>query len=356
MNNVLIIAGGTGGHIYPGIAVAEALQLQGYQLSWLGSVIGMERQLVADRFEFHAIDTYQLRGKGLKAKLLLPWRLSRAIWQAWRLLRQLKPDVVIAFGGFVSGPGSIAARLLKIPLIIHEQNARAGLTNRWLAKIADTVLEAFPDSFPKKVHAVTVGNPVRESILDIAEPALRLSQRQGQLRILILGGSLGALAINNAVVEWFASYPRREAVSIKHQTGKAHSEAVREAYQQRHVTADVVAFIEDMPAALSWADVVICRAGALSVAEIAVVGLAAIFIPMPHSVDNHQYHNAHYLVSHGAGIMLEQSQLCSQQLSFYIDRFVDDREHVLQMSLRARELAYRDATQRIVKMLSNCCD
>lgn len=348
MSKVLITAGGTGGHIYPGIAVAEALQAVGHGLVWLGSEIGMERKLVAEHFEFHTIDAHQLRGKGLKPKLLLPWQLSHAVWQAWRLLRRLRPDVVIAFGGFVSGPGAIAARLLGVPLIIHEQNARAGLTNRWLVKFAGTVLEAFPDSFPKAVQAITVGNPVRESILQIAKPQQRLTQHDGPLRILVLGGSLGALAINNVIIDWLSSYERLDEVAIKHQAGQAHIDMMRKAYQQQQCSSDVVAFIEDMSKALTWADVVICRAGALTVAEIAAVGLAAIFIPMPHAVDNHQYHNANYLVSHGAGIMLEQKELCPQRLSQSINSLLDNREQVLQISQRARELAYPNATQQIV--------
>lgn len=336
MAKVLITAGGTGGHIYPGMAVADILQSKGHQLFWLGSEIGMERKLVADRFKFYAIDAYQLRGKGLMAMLALPWRLLRAVWQAWRVLRRIKPDAVIAFGGFVSGPGGIAAWLLGIPLTIHEQNARVGLTNRWLARIANTILEGFPCSFPQEVTPLAIGNPVRQSILEIAEPEQRLAQHTGPLRILVLGGSLGALAINTAITTWLADYKRRDEITIKHQTGQAHIDGVREAYRQQHCRGEVVAYIDDMCAALTWADVIICRAGALTVTEIAAVGLAAIFIPLPHAADNHQYYNADYLVRRGAGIMLEQKNLSSASLTRHIDAFLDDRQQVLRMSQLAR--------------------
>lgn len=353
MPRVLITAGGTGGHIYPGLALAELLSSQGVQVSWLGSEIGMERQLVAERYDFHAIRVFQLRGKGIKTALLFPLLLTRAVWQAYQLLRQLKPDYVVAFGGFAAGPGGVAARLLGIPLIIHEQNARAGFTNRWLAKMATHITEAFPNSFGPKVKAITVGNPVRDTILQLPEPQQRLSQHTGPLRILILGGSLGALAVNNAIVDWLSGYDRRAELVIKHQTGRAHIDRVKQSYVDQRCEGEVVAYIEDMPAALAWADVVICRAGALTVAEIAAAGLAAIFIPMPHAVDNHQFHNANYLVLKGGGIMLEQVHLNSQNLSRHISSLLDDRQRVLQMSEKARACAYTKATTELAKLL---CD
>lgn len=353
---ILIIAGGTGGHIFPGMAVGDALCSQGYDVTWLGSEIGMEKQWVSERFKFYSVSVYQLRGKGIKALLLLPLRLCHAVFQALFLLKKIKPSVVIAFGGFVSGPGSIAAKLLGIPLIIHEQNARAGLTNRYLSKIATITLQAFPRSFKSTIPVRTVGNPIRESIQSLPLPAERLLSHEGPLRLLILGGSLGASALNTAIVDWLSQFSRFNEIVVKHQTGKAHSETVQAAYNKQNLSVEVLPFIDDMASIWQWTDVVICRAGAITVSEVAAVGIAAIFVPMPHAVDNHQFYNADYLASQEAALVIEQKNLTPARLSNAIGKFLDDRDCILKMSSAARVLSKPEATQAIVESALGCLD
>ena len=348
---VLIIAGGTGGHIFPGLAVGDALVAQGYDVTWLGSEIGMEKELVAARFEFHAISVYQLRGKGLIALLLMPMRLCHAVFQSIRLLKKIKPDVVISFGGFVAGPGSIAAKLLRIPLIIHEQNARAGLTNRWLKKVATITLQAFPNAFNNTKQGKIVGNPLRESIQSLPLPAERLFSHQGPLRVLILGGSLGATALNTVIIGWLSQFSRFNDLIVKHQTGKANADTVREAYRTLGLAVDVLPFIDDMAAVWQWADVVICRAGAITVSEVAAVGVTAIFVPMPNAVDNHQFYNADYLASKGAATIIEQKELSPKGLSEVIEPLLVNRNIVLMISNAARALAKPNATQDILSSI-----
>ncbi|PHQ81539.1 MAG: undecaprenyldiphospho-muramoylpentapeptide beta-N-acetylglucosaminyltransferase [Coxiella sp. (in: Bacteria)] len=350
MKKILIIAGGTGGHIFPGIAVADALTAKGCDVAWLGSKIGLEKTLVPKRYPMHVVSVFQLRGKGLLAKLGLPFQLTRSVCQALRLLRRLKPDVVVAFGGFVAGPGAIAAKLLKIPLIIHEQNARAGLTNRYLAKISKMTLQAFPQAFSSTVVATTVGNPVRDTLLKIPEPSIRLADHQGALRILVLGGSLGARALNDAVIDWWQRY-HSDAVCLRHQTGKMHIDTVRKQYAQHDLSADALPFIDDMEAALRWADLVICRAGAITVAELSDVGIAAIYIPMPHAMDNHQYYNAKYLSDKDAALLIEQKNITADSLNMLIAPFITDRQRVIAMSEKARASAMRDATATIATIV-----
>ncbi len=349
MRKVVIAAGGTGGHIFPGMAVGEKFAAAGFDVHWLGSEIGIEKNIVPKRFSFHTVAIYQLRGKGLKAKLFLPWRLCYATVQAMRVLRALKPAVVVSMGGFVAGPGSLAAKILGYPLVIHEQNARAGLTNRYLSKIANVVLQAFPDSFPTHKREISVvGNPVREAILKLAEPLARLATHTGPLRILILGGSLGAQAINTLIVEWLAQCHYTNDISVRHQTGEKNFASVKAAYASGHKAVKIEAFIEDMSEALAWADLVICRAGALTVSEVAAVGIASILIPMPQAVDNHQFYNAKYLSDHEAAILLEQKDASAESLDRVIRKFLEHRDLILQFSLKARELAQRDSADLIL--------
>lgn len=352
MKRVLIVAGGTGGHIFPGMAVGEALKAKGYQVSWLGSKVGMEAKLVSDHFEFHAMSIQGFRRKGLLSKSLMPLRLGQSILQAMRVIKRVKPDLVIGMGGFVAGPAGIAARIKRVPLIIHEQNARAGLTNRLLAKRAQLVLEAFPGSFPADVATRVVGNPVRAQVLQVLPPSERLSDRKGPLRILVVGGSLGAQAINNSIVTWFSGFLRRGEVDLWHQTGKRHFDDVQQAYRSHQLDVKVDSFIEDVGAALAWADLLICRAGAITVAEIADVGLASILVPMPNAVDDHQYHNAKYLVDQQAALLVPQSQLSSGVLNEKVTKFLDHRGEILNISSRARLLGKRDSTAAIV----SACD
>ena len=349
----LIVAGGTGGHIFPAKAVAQALRACDVDVAWLGAHIGMERRLVADQFPFYAVPAYQLRGKGLMAKLLMPWRLMRATYHAMQIVRRLRPRFVIAFGGYVSVPTVLAAWLLRVPIYIHEQNARAGLANRLLARVAKRVFQAFPDTFASSVHAQTVGNPIRQALLDVPNPATRLNVRTGPLRLLVLGGSLGAQAINEAVSTWWRTFRQRSTIALWHQCGQAHVAQMQAAYG---ATVDddvrVMPFIDDMAAALAWADLVICRAGALTVSELAAVGVPAIFVPMPWAVDNHQWHNAHYLTAEGAGFMLEQSALSSDALTQRIQPFLNHRSALLVVANKACQLAFRDATLRILQEIT----
>lgn len=354
MKRAMILAGGTGGHIYPGLAIAYALKEQGVCVSWMGSQakMAMEKELVPDCFKLYTIAVYQLRNKGKLAKLALPFQLTHAIWQAMRVLRKVKPDVCIAFGGFVAGPGGIAAKLLGIPLIVHEQNARAGLTNRYLAKIARLTFQAFPNTFSNSIKAITIGNPVRDAILALPEPQLRLAEHSGPLRVLVLGGSLGALAINEAVVSWLKTFERREEITVRHQTGKTHFARFDTLYKENGLHVDVRAYIDDMSAALMWADVVICRAGALTVSELAVVGVVGIFIPMPSAVDNHQFYNAHFLAQQDAAIIIEQKNLTQDALTQVITSFIEQRNRVLMMSCKARNMASRNTTQAMLQQFA----
>ena len=280
----------------------------------------------------------------------MPMRVCSAVFQSLRLLKKIRPDVVMSFGGFVAGPGSIAAKLLHIPLIIHEQNARAGLTNRWLKKVATITLQAFPDAFTHTRQGSVVGNPIRETIQRLPLPAERLFLHQGSLRVLILGGSLGATALNTAMIHWLNQFAHFKEITVKHQTGKANSDAVQAAYKTAGLPVEVVPFIDDMAAMWQWTDVVICRAGAITVSEVAAVGVAAIFVPMPNAVDNHQFYNANYLASHNAAMIIEHKDLSPEQLSAAIEPFLADRNAVLAMSNAARALAKPQATADIVSV------
>ncbi len=343
MKRVLVIAGGTGGHIFPGLAVANALKKRGDQVSWLGSKIGMEHDLVADQFDFYSVNAFQLRGKGLQAQLLMPWRLLHAVLQAILILKKIKPDVVISFGGFVAGPGSIAAKILGIPLIIHEQNARAGLTNRWLAKIATHILAAFPDAFEK---ATVVGNPIREALLNLPKPLEK--PQHDKLHILVLGGSRGAQALNQAMLNWLPQFDRLNDIEVRHQTGKQHYDDVQAAYAQKNLPIKTEPFIDDMAEAFAWADLLICRAGASTVTEAAAAGLPALFVPLPTAADNHQYFNAKYLVDQNAARIIAQKELVPAFLSQIVSRFIDDKDLLLAMSNAAFSAAKRDATEAII--------
>jgi len=336
---VLIIAGGTGGHIFPALAVARELRKRGFDLWWMGSQVGMESELVGDEFPMSLLSIKAIRGKGLLSKISLPWRLCRATWQAWRLIKQWNPDVVLGMGGFVSGPGGIATWLARKPLVIHEQNAIAGMTNRLLSKRARVVLQAFPNAFSSKIAAKTVGNPVRPTISELMSPEERFKDRTGPLRILIVGGSRGARAINQSMLRVLTDYPESQAIRVWHQTGQLDFNAVQKAYDRIVVPATVEAFIDDMAAAYAWADLMICRAGALTISEIAIAGVPSILIPFPYAVDDHQYHNGIYLSDSGAAELIRQSDLTDDRLTRMIQRSVKDRSLLLAMSAKAKLLA-----------------
>ncbi|WP_123589441.1 undecaprenyldiphospho-muramoylpentapeptide beta-N-acetylglucosaminyltransferase [Salinisphaera orenii] len=344
--HVLIMAGGTGGHVFPALAVAEALIARGARVSWLGTSAGIEARLVPERgLELHTIDVAGLRGKGALSWLTAPLRLLRAGGQALAVVRRLAPQLVVGMGGFASGPGGLAARLLRRPLLIHEQNAAAGLTNRGLARIATTVLQAFPDTFTG-AEARTVGNPVRREILALPAPAARWAGRDGPVRLLVLGGSGGALAINERVPAALAQLAPAIRPVVRHQAGRT-LDAARAAYAEHGVEGEVSAFIDDMAAAYGWADAVICRSGALTVAELAAAGLPAILVPYPFAVDDHQRANGRYLVEAGAAELIDQDTLTVARLAEAMRALCADRERLLARAESARAAAWPRATDDI---------
>ncbi len=347
---VLIMAGGTGGHIFPGLAVARVLRARGIPVTWLGSDGGMETRLVPQH-DIH-IDTLAisgLRGKGKLALLTAPGRLLRAIRAAGFLIRDRQPRAVIAFGGFASGPGGLAARLHGLPLLVHEQNRAPGLTNRILSRFARRVLTGFPGSFATGEEPV--GNPVRAEIAAIAPPQERLAGRSGPLRLLVLGGSQGARALNNAVPKALAALGSDVAVQVRHQSGeKLHAEALQ-AYADNGVSADVQPFIADMAEAFSWADLVVCRSGASTLAELCAVGVGSVLVPFAAAVDDHQTRNAEYLVERDAAVLLKQDDTLAARLQDVLRDLSADSGRRMQMAQAARALAKVDAAERIADII-----
>ncbi|GAB3680035.1 undecaprenyldiphospho-muramoylpentapeptide beta-N-acetylglucosaminyltransferase [Salinisphaera aquimarina] len=346
--HVLIMAGGTGGHVFPALAVAHALIERGARVSWLGTKAGIEARLVpANDLALHTIDVAGLRGKGTLSWLIAPLKLVRACLQALGLVRQLAPQLVVGMGGFAAGPGGLAARLTGRPLLIHEQNASAGLTNRLLSRLATTVLQAFPNTFAAQRAAKTVGNPVRREILELAAPADRWQTREGRVRLLVLGGSGGALAINERVPAALATLAEDERPQVRHQAGRTLREATT-AYAKYDVSADVSEFIDDMAAAYAWADVVVCRSGALTVAELAAAGVGALLVPYPFAADDHQRANGEYLVAAGAASLINQDELTVERLAAELRTLCADRAALLGRAEAARAVAWPRATDDIV--------
>ena len=339
MKTLLVMAGGTGGHIMPGLAVAEHLRAQGWRIAWLGNPAGMEAKLVAGRgYQMAWINFSALRGKGLLRKLSLPMNLLRGFVGAWRALTRIKPDVVLGMGGYITFPGGMMAALRGIPLVLHEQNSVAGLANRVLAKVARRVLCGFPDALPR---GQWVGNPVRDDIAVLPAPTFRYAARSGRLQVLVVGGSLGAQALNEAVPKAWGLMAEHERPEIVHQAGEKHLPQLQAAYAAAGVKAHCVAFIEDMAGAYAWADLVICRAGALTVAELAAAGVASVLVPYPHAVDDHQTVNARFLAHAGAAILLPQEELTAERLAMIRDV---PRSQLAEMADKARALARPQAT------------
>jgi UDP-N-acetylglucosamine--N-acetylmuramyl-(pentapeptide) pyrophosphoryl-undecaprenol N-acetylglucosamine transferase len=337
---IVIMAGGTGGHVFPALAVAQSLTEKGWQVSWLGTHNGLESRVIPEHgIEIDWLSVAGMRGKGLAAKLRAVFMLLKSCLQASRILRRRKPDVVLGMGGFVAGPGGLMAKLLGIPLIIHEQNRIPGTTNRLLARIANRILEAFPGSFKKSVNAKCTGNPLRKQFLNLPSSASR--QVGPEIRILIVGGSQGAQVLNEIIPEAVAELKN---VQIKHQTGVSMYEQVKSRYKALGINAEVNAFIEDMVSAYQWADMVICRAGAMTVSEIAAIGIPAIFIPLPHAIDNHQVANARYLTDAGAGVCLLQKELNPKILAEEITRVFKQLDV---MGKAAKQCARLDATELV---------
>ena len=344
---VLIMAGGTGGHIFPGLAVAECLRGQGVPVAWLGAIGGMETRVVpAHGIELHTVAVGGLRGKGWKTRLLAPLMLLRALAASLALLRRLRPRSVLSMGGYVAGPGGLAAWLLRRPLLVHEQNRVAGFTNRKLATLARRVLAGFADVLPQ---AQWVGNPVRAAIAALPLPAQRMAARSGASRLLVLGGSLGARALNLALPQALAQLDPAQRPEVLHQCGSRGLDEARAAYAQAGVEARVVAFIDDMADAYGWADLAVCRAGALTLAELSAAGLGALLVPFPHAVDDHQTHNAEVLAAVGAAEIMQEKQLDIHQLAQRLAVLLGDRVALLAMAEAARTLAKPDAAQVIAR-------
>lgn len=345
----LIMAGGTGGHIFPGLAVAQALRERGWRVHWLGgsgtaAQPSMESRLVPPQgFDFEPIDFTGVRGKGYLTLVGLPWRLLRACWQSLGVLRRVKPDVVLGLGGYITVPAALMSVVLGKPLLLHEQNSVAGMANKWLSKLTDRVFTAFPGVLKK---GVWIGNPLRPAFIGGPEPRTRFAARNGPLRLLVLGGSLGARALNDIVPQALALIPRHERPLVIHQSGATQIEDLRANYARADVEARLTPFIEDTAQALADADLVICRAGASTVTEIAAVGAAALFVPFPFAVDDHQTANARFLVDQGAGWLQPQSALTPQWLASMLQK--TERDALLVRALEAKKLEKVDATLKIV--------
>ena len=341
--SILIMAGGTGGHIFPALAVADILRAQGWRVTWLGAPLSMEADLVPRHgYEVAWIRFSGVRGKGLLRQLRLPFDLLLAMWQSAGAILRHRPDVVLGMGGYITFPGGIMAALLRRPLVIHEQNSIAGLSNKVLAHIAQKVISGFPDVLPR---AIWCGNPVRSDIAGLPDPQQRYAARSGRLNVLVVGGSLGARAINETLPQALALLPPEMRPNVLHQTGKQHYPSVKQAYQQAGVEAEVKPFMDEMARHYGNADLVICRAGALTVAELAAAGVASILIPFPFAVDDHQTRNAEFLSKHDAAVLLPQSELSVAKLARLLQEL--NREKLLAMALQARDLAKAGAAAAV---------
>ena len=352
---IVVMAGGTGGHIFPAMAVAKILEANNCPVIWIGTPNSMESRLVPQHgVAIRYVDIQGLRGKGLLTKLLFPLRLVKAIYQAKKIVSEINPAAVLGMGGFVTGPGGIAAWIARKPLLVHEQNAVAGMTNTYLAKLAKHVYEAFPNSFNNFDNAIEVGNPIRAEIKALHSQVKSTSTQARPFRLLIIGGSLGALVLNEtvplAVASLYLSHGIKEQdIDIRHQAGKATYQHAMDAYTAANVEAEVSEFIDDMAAAYLWADLIICRAGALTVSEVSAAGLPAIFVPFPLAVDDHQRKNAEVLVTNNAAKMILQNELTAEKLATTILTLVKQDEQLIAMSKNAKALAKLDAANIIAE-------
>ncbi len=351
---VLILAGGTGGHVFPALAVAEVLAERGVPVVWFGTRRGLESRVVpAAGFALEYLPVRGLRGRRWLDAVTAPFMLVRAVVAAVAGVRRHRPRAVLGMGGYVSGPGALAARLLRVPLLIHEQNAVPGMTNRWLARLATRVLTGFDGPFPGAPQAQFVGNPVRRAIGRIPEPGQRWAGREGPLRLLVVGGSLGARALNERIPAALGRLPEGSRPAVRHQAGERTIETARQAYRAAAVDADVSVFIDDMTEAYAWADLVVCRAGALTVAELAAAGVPALFVPFPYAVDDHQTRNAAYLVDAGGAELIQEHELDTDSLAAILERLLGNRAGLLAMAERARAKGRPDAVDAVV---ANCLE
>ncbi len=343
---VMIMAGGTGGHVYPALAVAEELMQHGVPVIWMGTKKGIEARLVPEAgIEVDWLGMSGLRGKGVLTLLFAPLKIILACYQAYKILVKRKPAVVLGMGGFVSAPGGLMAWLTRVPLLIHEQNAVPGMSNRILARLADKVMEAFPNSF--KSPSVHVGNPVRKVIAELALPEQRFAERTDALRVFVFGGSLGAARLNELIPQVCAELKGKKELRIKHQTGAGNFEQTQSNYIHLGIKADVFEYIDDMAEMYAWADLVICRAGAMTIAELAAAGVASILVPYPHAVDDHQTHNARYLSEAGAGVLLQQKNLNVDSLVNVLNSI--DRNTALDMAKKAKQKGMPEATRLVTQ-------
>ena len=340
----LVMAGGTGGHIFPGLAVAEALRNKGWRVHWLGAPGSMESRLVPARgIKLELVDFSGVRGKGLTTLVLLPLRLLRAFWQALQVVRRVKPDVLVGLGGYITFPGGMMGVACGKPLVLHEQNSVAGMANKVLAQVADRVFTAFPQAMAK---GQCVGNPLRAEFLAQAEPQVRFAARSGPLKLLVVGGSLGARALNTVVPQALALIPADQRPQVIHQSGEKQIDELRANYAAAGVAAELTPFITDTAAAFAQADLVLCRAGASTVTELAAVGAAAVFVPFPFAVDDHQTFNARFLTDQGAGWLMPQTDMTPERLATFIQS--TDRAALLQRALAAKQMQQLRATDAVV--------
>jgi UDP-N-acetylglucosamine--N-acetylmuramyl-(pentapeptide) pyrophosphoryl-undecaprenol N-acetylglucosamine transferase len=348
---IVVMAGGTGGHVFPALAVAEYLRLKGETIVWFGTRAGIEARVVpAADFAIEWLSVQGLRGKGIATLILAPFRLIRACWQAFTTLMRLRPKAVLGMGGFVSGPGGLMAWMLRIPLFVHEQNSVIGLTNRLLGRVAKKSYFAFPDAAKQVPGSECIGNPVRRDLIDLAAPEIRLAGRgHDPVNLLVVGGSLGAATLNRVIPEAVSQLDIAERPVIKHQCGNAHVSVCQKQYQQENVEAEVFGFIDNMREVYEWADLVICRAGALTIAELSTVGIASILIPFPFAVDNHQFHNARFLEQHQAARILSETDLDAVSLALQLRYFQQNRQSLVDMSMNARAQAKNDATEQLAQ-------
>lgn len=351
---VLIMAGGTGGHVFPALALARLLREGSRRVIWLGTRRGLEARVVpAEGFDIEWLSVGGLRGKGALTLLAAPFNLLRALWQALRIVRKHRPGVVVGLGGFVTGPGGLAAWLCRRPLIVHEQNAVAGFTNRSLAPLAREVLTAFPAALAGRPRVRVIGNPVRADIAGLPAPAARFATRFGPLRVLVVGGSLGARRLNESMpraLHLLAAQADAPRFTVRHQAGDKLIGMAREAYAQAAVEGDVTPFIADMAEALGWADLVVCRAGALTIAELAAAGVASVLVPYPHAVDDHQTHNARFLVDAGAAQLIADADLTAERLAATLQALAQQgRPGLLQLAEAARRVAMPDAAALLLQ-------
>lgn len=348
MSTLMIMAGGTGGHVYPALAVAHTLQADGVDIFWLGTRDGIEARVVPEnQFDIEWISISGIKGKGLFALITAPFKIIFAMLQTAVIIYRRRPQAALGMGGFVAGPGGLMAKLLILPLLIHESNAVVGLTNKWLAKIANEVLVGFPDVLSTSHHHHYVGNPVRQTIAALPAPEQRLQGRSGNLNLLVVGGSLGAQILNETVPQALAKMDSALRPAVRHQAGHGKLDGTIENYHALDIEASCSEFIEDMAEAYEWADLVICRAGAMTVAEIAAAGVAAIFVPYPYAIYDHQTKNAQFLTEKKAAILISQERFTAERLAELLAELTDDRPCLTGLSRRARRYAKTDATRRV---------